>query len=304
MITSVDQFISISKKLGRRMVSVAAAHDEHVLQSVNEAYKLGLVNAVLVGDKEKILKISDGIGLDVLKFEIIKEMDELKAAKIAVDIAASGEANLLMKGKLMTGDFLKIVLDKGTGLRTGRVLSHVSVFETHAYHKLLMLSDAALNILPDLTRKVDIIQNSVDVANALGIERPKVAVLAAIETVNPEMQCTIDAAVLSKMVERGQIKNCIIDGPLAMDNAISLEAAQHKGIKSEVAGDADILIVPDIESGNILHKTLVFMLKAKSCAVLTGAKVPLVVTSRAEDYTAKLNSIALASIICQSKNVR
>ncbi len=300
VIKSVDEFVSLAKKSGRKKVSVAAAHDEHVLQSVNEAYKLGLVNAILVGDKEKILKLADEIGLDVLKFEIIKEQDELKSAKIAVDIAASGEANILMKGKLMTGDFLKIVLDKGVGLRTGRVLSHVSVFETQAYHKLLLLSDAALNIAPDLPRKADIIQNAVYVANSLGVEKPKVAVLAAIETVNPEMQCTIDAAALSKMVERGQIKNCIIDGPLAMDNAINLEAALHKGIKSEVAGDADILIVPGIESGNILHKTLVFMLKAKSCAVITGARVPLVVTSRAEDYVAKLNSIALASIICQN----
>lgn len=300
VIKTLDDIRAIAKKNGRQKIAVAAAHDDHVLQSVNEAYKLGLVNAVLVGDKEKILKLADEIGLDVLKFEIIKEQDELKAAKIAVDIAASGEANILMKGKLMTGDFLRIVLDKGVGLRTGRVLSHASVFETSAYHKLLLLSDAALNIAPDLPRKADIIQNTVNVANALGIEKPKVAVLAAIETVNPEMQCTLDAAALSKMVDRGQIKNCIIDGPLAMDNAINLEAALHKGIKSEVAGDADILIVPDIESGNILHKTLVFMLKAKSCAVITGAKVPLVVTSRAEDYVAKLNSIALASIICQS----
>jgi len=298
-IKTFDDFLSTARKSGRRKVAVAAAHDEHVLHSVNEAYKLGLVNAVLVGDKEKILKLSDEIGLDVLKFDIIKELDDLKSAKIAVDIAASGEANILMKGRIMTGDFLKIVLDKGVGLRTNRVLSHVSVFETNNYHKLLLLSDAALNIAPDLSRKADIIQNAVYVANSMGIEKPKVAVLAAIETVNPEMQCTLDAAVLSKMVERGQIKNCIIDGPLAMDNAINLEAARHKGIKSEVAGDADILIVPDIESGNILHKTLVFMLKAKSCAVITGARVPLVVTSRAEDYVAKLNSIALASIICQ-----
>ncbi len=298
-IKTMDEFVSCAKKLGKKKVSVAAAHDEHVLQSVKEAHKLGLVDAVLVGDKERILKLADEIGLDVLKFEIIKEQDELKSAKIAVDIAASGEANILMKGRLMTGDFLKIVLDKGVGLRTGRVLSHVSVFETQGYHKLLLLSDAALNIAPDLLRKADIIQNAVDVANSLGNEKPKVAVLAAIETVNPEMQCTLDAAALSKMVERGQIRNCIIDGPLAMDNAINLEAALHKGIKSEVAGDADILIVPDIESGNILHKTLVFMLKAKSCAVITGARVPLVVTSRAEDYVAKLNSIALAAIISQ-----
>lgn len=296
-IKSMGDFIQTAKKYGRKKISVAVAHDEHVLQSINEAYKLGFINAALVGNKEKILQISENIGLDVLKYEIIKENDDIKASKIAVEIAASGEAGILMKGGIMTGDFLKIVLDKGSGLRTDRVLSHVSVFETEAYHKLLFLSDAALNILPDLSRKADIIQNTVDVANALGIDVPKVAILAAVETVNPDMQCTLDAAVLSKMVDRGQLKNCIVDGPLAMDNAINLEAARHKGIKSEVAGDADILIVPDIESGNILHKTLVFLLKAKSCAVMVGARVPLVVTSRAEDYLAKLNSIALASVI-------
>ncbi|MCX8128760.1 MAG: phosphate butyryltransferase [Clostridia bacterium] len=297
MIRSMDQFVEVSKKFGRKKISVAAAHDESVLHSVNEAYKLGLIDAVLVGDKEKILEISDRIGLDVLKFEIIKENDIHKAARIAVDIASSGEANALMKGNIMTGDFLKVVLDKASGLRTSRVLSHVSVFELQSYHKLLFLTDAALNIQPDLGRKADIIQNSVEVACALGIDVPKVAILAAVEVVNPDMQCTLDAAALSKMVDRGQIKNCIVDGPLAMDNAINMEAAVHKGIKSPVAGDADILVVPDIEAGNILHKSLVFLGRAKSCAVITGARVPLVVTSRAEDYIAKLYSIALASIV-------
>lgn len=300
LVRSMDDFLQISQKLGRKKLAVAVAHDEHVLHSVNEAYNLGLVNAILVGDKEKILQLSDKIGLDVLKFEIVKEMDEQKAARIAADAVASGEANVLMKGKIMTGDFLRVVLDKGTGLRTSRILSHVSVFDLRTYHKLLFLTDAALNIQPDLPRKADIIQNAVDVAMALGVEKPKVAILAAIETVNPDMPCTLDAAALSKMVDRGQIRNCIVDGPLALDNAINPEAAQQKGITGEVAGDADILVVPDIESGNILHKSLVFLGSAKSCAVLVGAKVPIVVTSRAEDYMAKLNSIALASIVSAS----
>lgn len=302
MVKSMDEFVQVAKKLGKRKLSVAAAHDENVLQSVNEASKLGLVDAALVGDKEKILQIADKIGLDVTKFEIIKEIDELNAARIAVDLVSSGEANVLMKGNIMTGDFLKVVLDKNSGIRTNKILSHVSVFELQSYHKLLFLSDAALNVQPDLHRKADIIQNAVDVAISLGIEKPKVAILAAVEVVNPDMQCTLDAAALSKMVDRGQIKNCIVDGPLAMDNAISLEAAQHKGIKSEVAGDADILLVPDIEAGNILHKTLVFLNRAKSCAVITGAKVPIIVTSRAEDYMAKLNSIALALIVSSRKS--
>lgn len=302
MVKSMDEFVQVAKKLGKRKLSVAAAHDENVLQSVNEASKLGLVDAALVGDKEKILQIADKIGLDVTKFEIIKEIDELNAARIAVDLVSSGEANVLMKGNIMTGDFLKVVLDKNSGIRTNKILSHVSVFELQSYHKLLFLSDAALNVQPDLHRKADIIQNAVDVAISLGIEKPKVAILAAVEVVNPDMQCTLDAAALSKMVDRGQIKNCIVDGPLAMDNAINLEAALHKGIKSEVAGDADILLVPDIQAGNILHKTLVFLNRAKSCAVITGAKVPIIVTSRAEDYMAKLNSIALALIVSSRKS--
>lgn len=301
LVKAMDEFIKVSKKFGKRRLAVAVAHDDHVLHSVNEAYKSGLIEGILIGDKEKILRISEGIGLDVTKYEVIKELDDMKSARMAVDMAGSGDANVLMKGNIMTGDFLRIVLDKSAGVRTNRVLSHVSVFEMANYHKLLFLTDAALNIQPDLNRKADIIQNAVDVANSLGIEVPKVAILAAVEIVNPDMQTTLDAAVLSKMVDRGQIKNCIVDGPLAMDNAINLEAAFHKGIKSPVAGDADILVVPDIEAGNILHKSLVFLNKAKSCAVVTGAKVPIIVTSRAEDYMAKLNSIALASIVSAKK---
>lgn len=302
MLKALDELINYSKQLGRRKISVAGAHDENVLLSLNEAYNMGLVNGVLVGDKEKILKIAEKIGMDVGNYEIIKEEDTIKAARIAVDIVSSGEANILMKGNLMTGELLKIVLDKSSGLYINRSLSHVGIFELQNYHKLLFVTDAGLNVQPDIKRKADIIQNSVEVAIALGVEKPKVAVLAAVEIVNPDMQCSLDAAVLSKMVDRGQIKNCIVDGPLALDNAINMEAALHKGISSQVAGDADILVVPDIEAGNILYKSLVFLSKAKSCAIITGAKVPVVVTSRADDYTSKLYSIALASLVSAKRS--
>lgn len=301
MVRSIKEIIEYSKGLGKRKVAVAVAQDEDVLQSINEAYNSGLINVSLIGDKEKIFRISDKLKIDVSQYDIIKEADNVKAARIAVDMVSSKRADVLMKGMINTADLLKVVLDKDIGLRTNRVLSHIGVVEVENYHKLLFITDGGMNIAPDLKQKADIIQNAVNVAISLGIEKPKVAVLASIEMVNPAMQSTLEAAALSKMADRGQIKNCIIDGPLAMDNAIDLDAARHKGIKSDVAGDADILLVPDIESGNILLKSLIFLSKGKSCGLIAGSRAPIVVTSRADDYLAKLNSIALASIACEKK---
>jgi len=297
----MNEIIEYAKRQGRRKLAVAVAQDEDVLISVHQAYMMGLIDVCLVGDKEKIFEISDRLQIDISDFEIIKEADEIKAAKAAVELAGSGSVDMLMKGIIKTADLLRIVLDRGSGLRTDRLLSHISAIEVENYHKLLFITDGGLNIAPDVKQKAEIIQNAVYVANSLGIERPKVAVLASVEVVNPVMQATLDAAVLSKMADRGQIKNCIIDGPLAMDNAVSLEAARHKGIVSDVAGDADILVAPDIESGNTIQKALVFLGKAKSCGIIAGARVPLVVTSRADNYEAKLYSIALASIVSSLK---
>jgi len=297
----MNEIIEYAKRQGRRKLAVAVAQDEDVLISVHQAYMMGLIDVCLVGDKEKIFEISDRLQIDISDFEIIKEADEIKAAKAAVELAGSGSVDMLMKGIIKTADLLRIVLDRGSGLRTDRLLSHISAIEVENYHKLLFITDGGLNIAPDVKQKAEIIQNAVYVANSLGIERPKVAVLASVEVVNPVMQATLDAAVLSKMADRGQIKNCIIDGPLAMDNAVSLEAARHKGIVSDVAGDADILVAPDIESGNTIQKALVFLGKAKSCGIIAGARVPLVVTSRADNYEAKLYSISLASIVSSLK---
>lgn len=297
MVRTMEELRAFVKGTRKRRVAVAVAQDEDVLQSVHEAHKIGLIDVSLVGDKKKIYEIADSIKIDVSGYEIVKEVDDAKAIRIAVDMVSSGSADVLMKGIIPTADLLRTVLEKDHGLRTNRILSHVGVYEVPTYHKLLFITDAGINIAPDLKQKADIIQNAVNVALSLGVEQPKVAVLAAIEVVNPSMLATVEAAALSKMAERGQIKNCIIDGPLAMDNAINSEAALHKGIKSNVAGDADILLTPDIEAGNILVKALSFLNRANSCGVVAGARVPLIVTSRADDHTTKLNSIALASLM-------
>lgn len=287
----IEEFVSI-KVIGR--IAVAAAHDDNVLISIKEIFDKGYANPILIGDKEKIFKIAEINGIDISRMDIIKETDDVQSARIAVNLVNGGEADVLMKGHIQTADLLRVVLDKEKGIRSNRVLSHVGIYEVEGYPKLLFVTDAGINISPDLKQKAEIIQNAVYVANRLGIQKPKVAVLSALELVNPAMQSTVDAAALSKMAQRGQINNCIVDGPLAMDNAINLDAALHKHIESEVAGDADILIVPNIEAGNILVKSLVFLYKAKTCSILTGAKAPLVVTSRAESSMTKYLSMLLA----------
>lgn len=294
MLKSLDQIEELVIRRPPGNIAVAAAHDDHVLKSVHEVYSKGFARPILIGDKEKIFQIADQLAIDVSKMTIIKELDERRCAEIAVNLVSSSEADVLMKGLMQTSDLLKAVLERDKGLRTSGLLSHIGVYEVPNYSKLLFITDGGINIAPDLKQKVDIIRNAVDVARILGISRPKVAVLAAVETVNPAMPPTLDAAALSKMAQRGQIKNCDIDGPLGMDNAINLAAAHHKSIVSDVAGDADILLAPDIEAGNILVKSLIFLGQARSCGVISGAKVPLVVTSRAESSEAKYYSILLA----------
>jgi phosphate butyryltransferase len=223
-----------------------------------------------------------------------------EAAEEAVKAVSSGRADVLMKGMVSTSVLLKAVLNKEYGLRTGNVLSHVAVFEVPGFDRFTIVTDAAMNIAPDLKQKVQIVKNSVAVAQSIGIKIPKVAPIAAVEVVNPDMQATIDAASLSQMCARGQISGCVIDGPLALDNAVSLDAAEHKGIKSEVAGRADILMVPTIEVGNALYKSLIYFAKAKVGAVIAGAKAPIVLTSRADSSESKLYSLALA--VCSAKS--
>jgi phosphate butyryltransferase len=296
MITSFTEILKAVKKKSIKKVSVAVAQDEPVLEAVRDAINEGIAQAVLVGDRRAIEAIAGSIGMSLEGVEIIDEMDNVKASKIAVSLVSSKKADMVMKGLVDTATFLRAVLDKETGLRTGSLLSHVAVFEVPALQRLLILTDAAMNISPDLAAKKQILENAVGVAHAIGIEVPRDAPVCAVEVVNPDMQATIDAAVLSKMNDRGQIKGCIVDGPLAIDNAISEEAARHKGIQSPVAGHADIILVPNIESGNVMYKTLTYTANARIGAVLAGAAAPVILTSRADSPESKMNSIALASL--------
>ncbi|HUW92734.1 MAG TPA: bifunctional enoyl-CoA hydratase/phosphate acetyltransferase [Bacteroidales bacterium] len=284
----------------RRLV-LAAAQDQTSLCSVIKAAQDGFIEPILVGDKEAIQNIASKNNLDISGIRMIHEPDTEIAVEIAVKMIRSNQADILMKGKVGTSTLLKAVLNKEWGLRTGALLSHIAIFEVEAYHKLIAVTDVAMNIAPNLQDKISIVNNSVACLNMLGVETPKVAVLGAVEMVSENMQATLDAALLSKMNQRDQIKHCIIDGPLAFDNAISLDSANHKGIRSDVAGDTDLLLMPDIEVGNVLYKSLVFFAHAKVAAVILGAMVPIVLTSRSDSDQAKYDSILLAAAVTKNE---
>ncbi|WP_349407723.1 phosphate butyryltransferase [Pseudalkalibacillus sp. SCS-8] len=291
----LEQIIEEATRMPNRTVAVAASEDSEVIHAVKMAIDKGIASFQLFGDEDRTTALLNEHGLqqsDQLKVIPCQAPDE-SAAK-AVQAVSSGNADVVMKGMVSTSVILKAVLNKEFGLRTGKVLSHVAAFEIDGFDRLIFVTDAAMNIAPDLKQKADIIQNAVDVARKLGVETPKVAPITAVEVVNPSMEATLDAAALSQMNSRGQIKDCIVDGPLALDNAVSLEAASHKGISGEVAGQADILLVPNIETGNALYKSLIYFARAKVGAVISGAKAPIVLTSRADTAESKLNSIALA----------
>lgn len=294
----LNELLEKAKKRGPKKVSVAVAEDEVVLNALEKARKEGIINAILVGNKTKITEIAEKNNINLDNYEVIDEKSEYEAAKTAVKLVADKKADFIMKGKIKTGDLMREVLKEEYNLRTGKTLSLVSVFEIPGYHKLLVVSDAGMTIAPTLEQKVDIIKNSVLVAKmALDIEKPKVAILGAVEIVNPKMPATIEAAILAKMNNRNQIKDCLVDGPFALDNAVSMEAAKHKGIESPVAGDADILIMPDIEAGNIFYKAMVFLGGAKVASTIVGARVPIALTSRADSDEVKLLSLALTNLM-------
>ncbi|HQO02107.1 MAG TPA: bifunctional enoyl-CoA hydratase/phosphate acetyltransferase [Spirochaetota bacterium] len=298
MITKLsDIFVKIGARKDRKKIAVVAAHDEHVLDAVTAATKQGIVDAVLVGDRERIREIADIHQFDISACEIIDEKENIDAAALAVRMIHEGTAHVLMKGLVDTPTFLRPILQREGGLRTGDILSSVAIFELKGYHKIFALTDGGLNIAPDLKTKVSILRNGVFFMNRLGIEMPKVAVLGALEFVNESMTATIDGALLSKMAQRGQLKHCIVDGPLSFDNAISAESARFKGIESEVAGDADILLAPNIETANVLYKSFVYLAKASPAAIIVGASVPVILTSRADSEVVKLNSISLAASV-------
>lgn len=299
----LESLIEKATQFDEVTVAIAAAEDEDILEAVQAAISRELARFLLFGNKEKIEEILEERFPNIVgneRIKIVHTPTNQLATERAVKAVSLNEANVLMKGNVPTATLLKAVLNKDFGLRTGNILSHVAVFEVPNFDRFIFVTDAAMNMAPDLGQKVQIIHNSVQIARRIGIERPLVAPIAAVEVVNPDMPATTDAALLTQMNRRGQIKDCLVDGPLALDNAISIAAAEHKGIESEVAGRADILFVPTIEVGNALYKSLTYFANAKVGAVIAGAKAPIVLTSRADSAESKLYSLAVA--ICSANH--
>ncbi len=295
ILKSLDTLLEIAKSKPAAIMAVAAAADDSALHAVKEASKAGLIIPILVGDTKAIEEIALKLEYNLSGIEIIEEKDPIKASAIAVALVKNKKAQILMKGLVSTADLLRAILHKENGISKGTVMSHAAILESPYYHKVLCISDCGMNIAPDLKEKADIINNVVDIYKKLKLDKPKVAVLAAVELVNEKMEATTHAAMLTLMNKRGQIKDCIVDGPLAFDNIVSKEACAHKGIVTEVGGDADIIILPNIETGNTLYKTLVYLGGATVASAALGASVPIVLTSRADSDRSKLMSIALAS---------
>ena len=295
-----DALLETVKNCSMKKLSVAVAQDDAVLGAVRAAKDRGIADAILVGDEDKIREIATVENIDISDFEVIDVKDNTEAARTAVKLVHDGKAEMYMKGLIDTKGFLKSVLDKEVGLRTDKTLSHVCLFEIEGYEKMFFLTDVAFIPYPTLEDKVGIINNTVEVAHACGIECPKVAPLAAVEVVNPKMPATVEAEELTKMNEEGKITGCIVDGPLSMDLAIDPKAARHKGATGrKIVGDADILLFPDIHAGNLVYKTLVHTAKVKNGNVLTGTKAPVILTSRSDDLETKVNSIAVAAIVAE-----
>jgi len=300
-VKKLSEFLDKAKGL-KKTLMVVVAEDEVVLKAVEKAKDYGIVRPVLVGSEKKIFDIIKSLGFKMSDYEIIDADSDIEAAYKGVELVSKNEADFIMKGHIRTGDLMRVVLNKDIGLKTGKTLSMISVFEIPNFDRLLIISDAGMIILPTLEQKIDIICNVLEVTNVMGIDNPKIALISAVEAVNEKMPSTIDAAIISKMNDRGQIKGCIIDGPFALDNVISIEAARHKGIDSPVAGVADALIMPNIEAGNVLYKALTFFVNAQSATTILGAKCPVVLTSRADSDETKLFSIALNALL--SNNIR
>lgn len=301
MSKSFDDLISKVSECGMKKVAVAVAQDSAVLEAVAAAKERGIAEAILVGDADKIKEVAAQINMELNGFEIIDEKDDYTAALKAVELVHNGKADMYMKGLIDTKSFLKSVLDKEVGLRTGKTLSHVCVFEIKGIDHLLFLTDVAFMTYPTLEDKVHIIENTVDVCHACGIPNPKVAPLAAVEVVNPKMPVTVDAAELTKMCEEGKITGCVVDGPLSLDLAIDPAAAKHKGAEGrKIVGDADILLFPDIHAGNLVYKALVHTAQVKNGNILTGTKAPVILTSRSDDFETKVNSLAIGAVMAES----
>jgi phosphate acetyltransferase len=295
------QLIAQCKQLPPSRCAVAHPCDESSLRGAIEAGRMGLIRPILVGPQARIAAIAAQAGIDLGGLELVDTPHSHASAEIAVRLAREGKAEMLMKGSLHTDELMAAIVHRETGLRTGRRISHCFIMDVPTIDRVVMITDAAINILPKLTDKVHIVQNAIDLAHALGLENPKVAILSAMETVNPQVPSTLDAAALCKMAERGQITGGALDGPLALDNAIDLGAARIKNIASPVAGQADILVVPDFEAGNMLAKSLSFMADADAAGIVLGARVPIVLTSRADSVQARLASCAVGVLVAEAR---
>jgi phosphate butyryltransferase len=296
-IRTFSELLDAAKEKGPKTVAVAAGHQSEVMLAGLDAELAGLAEVILVGDSKRIQEIADRECFDISRMDVVHEPEPREAAWQVMKLVSEGKADIAMKGRVETSEFLRAALTKDLGLRTGRLFTHVAVFEIPLFDRLIFISDAGVIVAPDLEQKVQIVQNAIYVAHAVQIEVPRVAILAATEVVNPKIPTTLDAANLSKMADRGQIRGGLVDGPLALDNAISPESARIKGIKSEVAGYADILIAPDIEAGNVLAKAITYFAQGKMAGVVVGARCPLILPSRSDTREAKLVSLALGVIL-------
>jgi phosphate acetyltransferase len=296
-----EQLLNACRHLDPARAAVAHPCDEASLGGAVEAARLGLIVPILVGPAERIRAVAAQHGLEIGSFRLVDAPHSEAAAAAAVRLIREGEADILMKGSLHSDELLGAVVARDAGLRTARRITHAFIMDVPTYHKPLIVTDAAINIAPTLDDKADICRNAIDLAMALGVRQPKVAILAAVETVTSRMPATIDAAALCKMADRGQITGGLLDGPLAFDNAISREAADTKGIRSQVAGDPDILLVPDLEAGNMLAKQLTFLANADSAGLVLGARVPIVLTSRADSVRSRIASCAVAVLAAHAR---
>lgn len=291
-----EALLDIAKSLGRAKVAVAAAADKEVLEAAKLAEKEGLITPVLVGDIEKIKRLSHEIGLNLTGAELISESDPVAAAHKAIDAVVNEQAHFLMKGLLNSSDFLKAVLRPERGLRTGRLLSHLAAFQVPGFSRLLYVTDGGMNVAPDLSQKKEILENSLMYLKGIGMDSVNVIVLAANEAVNPKIPATVDALALAEMNQAGNFPGAIVEGPLALDGAVSAAALKHKGISSKINGDVDLLIVPTIEVGNILGKSMVYFAGATMAGIVLGAQVPIVLTSRNDPPRSKFMALAMAAL--------
>jgi phosphate acetyltransferase len=296
------QFLERCKFLPAITTSVCWPLSDVALRGAVEAAEAGIIKPTLVGPRDQIKKLAKKIGVEIASYPILDAASEEEAAHLSVAMCRDGRAQAMMKGSLHTDELMRAAMARETGLRTARRISHVFVMDTPAYARTLLITDAAINIEPELEDKVHIVQNAIDLAHALGIPEPKVALLSAIETVNPKIKSTLDAAALCKMAERGQITGGVLDGPLAFDTAVSEKAAQIKGLVSRVTGQADILVVPDLESGNMLAKQLEYLGGAQLAGIVLGTKVPVILTSRADSAATRLTSCAVAVLLHYANN--